>query len=127
MKTLKDLLEAEPVNGVSISLVEELVKSIRDNGWKGPAILYYKGKLSFGKVYLVTGSHRREAARILTREGLGHLKIKSIDVTAHIDSFCEKYDYSFDYLPFGRLFIIFRDSEDIELKKEISRNKEWWQ
>lgn len=118
MATYFDISSLPTVNEVDQNKVEEIKKSILENGWLGAPILYTN-------MGLVTGSHRLAALQEIEETGEDDdVLFEDIaeDVTHIINSYCEEHDICWDELDFGNLGEIFAGTWVEEYKDEI---REW--
>lgn len=122
----------EPINNTNDNKVNNLVESIKENGWNGCPILVSEHMGS-----LVTGSHRLEALNAICRneaaawdfEEEHDCDIEEIEVAENVDDILEEYldnnDLSwddFDTLPFDNLHLIFAGTWVEDYKSEL---EEW--
>lgn len=115
MATYEDIKCLPLVNDVNHDKVEEIKKSILENGWLGAPILYTN-------MGLVTGSHRLAALReIEETEDDDDVLFENIaeDVTDIINDYCEKNDMTWDELDFSYLREIFAGTwvEEYEIRE----------
>ena len=115
MATYFDISSLPTVNEVDQNKVEEIKKSILENGWLGAPILYTN-------MGLVTGSHRLAALReIEETEDDDDVLFENIaeDVTDIINDYCEKNDMTWDELDFSYLREIFAGTwvEEYEIRE----------
>ncbi len=118
MATYEEIKSLPLVNDVDAEKVEEIKKSIMENGWQGAPILY-------SNLGLVTGSHRLAALQeIDDYEDDDDVLFENIaeDVTDIINDYCESHDTYWDELDFGNLGAIFAGTWVEEYKDEI---REW--
>lgn len=103
MATYEDIKSLPTINEVNHDKVEEIKKSILENGWQGAPILYTN-------MGLVTGSHRLAALQEIEETGEDDdVLFEDIaeDVTDIINSYCEERDIYWDELDFSSLRDIF--------------------
>lgn len=103
MATYFDISSLPTVNEVDQNKVEEIKKSILENGWLGAPILYTN-------MGLVTGSHRLAALQEIEETGEDDdVLFENIaeDVTDIINDYCESHDTYWDELDFSSLRDIF--------------------
>ena len=118
MATYFDISSLPTVNEVDQNKVEEIKKSILENGWLGAPILYTN-------MGLVTGSHRLAALQEIEETGEDDdVLFEDIaeDVTDIINDYCEKNDMTWEDLDFSYLREIFAGTWVDEYKDEI---REW--
>lgn len=118
MATYEEIKSLPLVNDVDAEKVEEIKKSIMENGWQGAPILYTN-------LGLVTGSHRLAALKeIDDYEDDDDVLFEDVaeDVTDIINDYCEKNDMTWDELDFSSLREIFTGTWVEEYKDEI---REW--
>lgn len=91
--TYEDIKYFAPINETDESKVEEIVESIRNNGWIGCPILVYGEQL-------LTGSHRLEALKSLDDEEFDLDSMECAeDVTDIIEEAMSKFEEENGYLP----------------------------
>ena len=118
MATYEDIKCLPLVNDVDAEKVEEIKKSIMENGWQGAPILN-------SNLGLVTGSHRLAALKeIDDYEDDDDVLFEDVaeDVTDIINDYCEKNDMTWDELDFSSLREIFTGTWVEDYKDEI---REW--
>ena len=110
-----NILGFEPVNQVTDPIkMENIKKSIKNNGWRGAPILTYGNTL-------ITGSHRLFALRKLSEEGFDLLKLGeevAFDVSSIIESEENAGKNIYDYLD-GGLKSFFQGTWVEDYKDEI--------
>lgn len=131
--TVDEIKDYKPINNTNSTKVENLVESIKVNGWNGCPILVSEHMES-----LVTGSHRLEALNAICRdlwaaeeyeENHGNDIEEEVEVAETVDDILDKYldnnDLSwddFDALPFDNLHLIFEGTWVEDYKNQIA---EW--
>lgn len=118
MATYEEIKSLPLVNDVDAEKVEEIKKSIMENGWQRAPILYTN-------LGLVTGSHRLAALKeIDDYEDDDDVLFEDVaeDVTDIINDYCEKNDMTWDELDFSSLRKIFTGTWVEDYKDEI---REW--
>lgn len=103
MATYFDISSLPTVNEVDQNKVEEIKKSILENGWLGAPILYTN-------MGLVTGSHRLAALQEIEESGEDDdvlFEDVAEDVTDIINDYCSSHDTYWDELDFSSLRDIF--------------------
>lgn len=78
-----EILDYEPVNEVDEPIVNEIAKSIKENGWNGMPILTYGN-------CLITGSHRKAALIKLYNEDFDLGFECAVDVSDLLEEFSEE-------------------------------------
>lgn len=118
MATYEDIKSLPTINEVNHDKVEEIKKSILENGWQGAPILYTN-------LGLVTGSHRLAALQEIEETGEDNdvlFEDVAEDVTDIIDDYCSSHDTYWDELDFSYLREIFTGTWIEGYKDEI---REW--
>ena len=117
----KDLIwlsELQPIHAVhDKTYIKLLAKSIKNEGWVGPAILY-----SEQYDQIITGNHRRQAAKLLLKEGF-NTEVLAINVDKYIDEYLDFFEESIRSLPYDMLNMIFGGTD---LEDEVKKNKNEW-
>lgn len=115
--TYTEIRGCVPVNRTNKAHVRKIADSILTNGWQGMPILTY------GDTYLITGSHRLAALKLLEREQddydpdeLGDI---AEDVTDEINEYCAANDVTIDELPYDSLSDIFAGTWVERYKDEL--------
>lgn len=114
-----EILHFAEINKTASQRVEELVNSIRANGWQGAPILVVE---SMGR--LITGSHRLAALNALYEDGfdiddLGGVAEPVDDI---INAWCEENDACIDDIRLDSLSDVFAGTWVEQYKDEI---EEW--
>ena len=110
------------VNDVEENKVEEIAKSIRENGWQGAPIIYA------GET-LITGSHRYAALDKLYNDadfedehGVFENENVMFDAEEIIEAYLKENEMDFDEIDFSYLGEVFEGTEVDRWKSEIA---EW--
>lgn len=118
MKTAEILYYAE-INNTDAEKVNEIIESIRNNGWQGAPILVMESSRM-----LITGSHRLAALKVLDDEcfDLDSLGDVAEPVDDIINSWCEDNDTCIDDIRYDCLSSVFSGTWVEQYKDEIA---EW--
>lgn len=93
MKMTIDELRFELLNKVDKEKVNEIKKSIIENGWKG--------QIFYCNLGLLTGSHRIQALRELQEDY--DIEFDAIDLTNEVNEYCENNDCSYGDIDFDEI------------------------
>lgn len=116
--TAMDIISYRPINETDAEHVEEIKRSIMENGWQGAPILVSE---TYGM--LITGSHRLAALKDICdtdwdfdMDSLGDVAEPVDDIIA---AWCEENDCTIGDLPYDWLSQVFEGTWVEEYKDEI--------
>lgn len=116
--TLSEVLDIDAINNTYAKKVNELMESIKENGYVGAPIFVHTGINQ-----LVTGSHRLAALKELANEDDSWYKaVVAVDVSDLVDDALEREERTYPEIDYSDIGWIFEGTEIEQYKEEI---EEW--